>query len=99
MIDIIAIRQFLAEIVFHYETSAPTVSRWADDLYIRLGEDVSGVRVSEIVTAQKLTIDGQWALPTYAANMIYHAMDALGQDTTGHAGFEGEERRNDHDTG
>ena len=86
-IDIIAIRQFLAEVVMHYEHSAPTVSRWADDLYIRLGEDVSGVRVSEIVTAGKLTINEQWALPNWAANIIYKQMDALGQDTTGHAGF------------
>jgi hypothetical protein len=87
LIDIVAIRQFLYEVVIHYQGSAPTVATWADDLYIRLGENPGAVPITEILTAQRLTIDGQWALPTYAANIVFKQMDALGQDTTGHFGF------------
>ena len=87
MIDIKVIRKFLETVVFQYEKSASTVSGWADDLYIRLGEDTSSVRVNELITAQSLLQEGQWENPNYAANRIYHLMDSLGQDTTGHLGF------------
>lgn len=87
MLDIEEIRLFLVSVEAHYEKSAPTVSRWADDLYIRLGDDLSSVRVIELLHAQALYQDEEWQHPNYAANRIYKLMHELGQDTTGHAGF------------
>jgi hypothetical protein len=87
LLDIAAIRAFLAQVVTQYEQTAPTVSRWADELYIRLGEDLSCVRVVELVTAAALFEEGQWEHPNFAASRIYHLMESLGQDVTGHAGF------------
>lgn len=86
-IDIVAIRLFLVEVVQHYEDSAPTVARWADDLYIRLGDNPGAVLLAELLTAQQLKEEEQWALSNYAANIVYKQMYALGQDTTGHFGF------------
>ena len=87
LMDIKAIRKYLSHIVVQYEITAPTVSRWADDLYIRLNEDLYNVRVIEIVQAQLLLEEGAWEHPNFAANKIYKLMHELGQDTTGHAGY------------
>ena len=87
MINLKALRDFLARVVMQYEKSAPTVSRWADDLYIRVGEDIRSIQLVELLQAQALLENGQWEQPNYAANRIYKLMDSLGQDVTGHAGF------------
>lgn len=87
LIDVKAIQQFLAEVVRHYETSAPTVSRWADDLYIRLNEDIYSVTFGEVLRAQTLRENGIWEHPNFAANRVFHLMTVLKQDTTGYAGF------------
>jgi len=87
MIDIDALLTFLARVVAQYEQSAPTVSKWADDLYMRLSDDMYSVRLIEVVTAQRLLEDDQWEHPNYAANRLYHLMEEVGQITTGHAGY------------
>lgn len=85
--DFKAATKFVSEVVHHYEKSAPTVSAWADDLYIRLNENTASVTLNELLQCQALLEEGGWMQPNYAANKIYHLMDRLGQDTTGHAGF------------
>jgi len=87
MIDLEAIQAFLARVVAHYEKTAPTVSRWADDLYTRLNEDSYSVRLVEVMQAQALLEEGRWERADFAANRVYKLMNALGQDTTGHAGY------------
>ncbi len=87
MIDIEAIQAFLTRVVAHYEKTAPTVSRWADDLYTRLNEDSYSVSLVEVMRAQALLEGDVWEHPHYAANRIYKLMTTLGQDTTGHIGY------------
>ena len=87
LIDFNAIRSFLVLVVCQYEKSAPTVSAWADDLYIRLGENIKEIRVIELIQAQSLLEGDTWEHPHYAANKVYKLMNELGQDTTGHLGY------------
>ena len=87
MIDLEAIQAFLARVVGYYEKAAPTVSAFADDLYTRLSDDPYSVRLVEVMQAQMLLEGDVWEYPHYAANRIYKLMTALGQDTTGHAGY------------
>ena len=87
MIDLEAIQAFLVHVVAHYEKTAPTVSRWADDLYTRLSDDPYSVRLVEVMQAQALLESDVWEHPNLAANRVYKLMTALGQDTTGHAGY------------
>ena len=89
MIDFDAIQAGLEKIVSGFEKSAPTVSDWANDLYIRVSEDFDSIRLVEIRAAEMIV--KEWGFyqgsPSLAANMIYKLMHRLGQDTTGHAGF------------
>lgn len=77
----------LTEIANHYEHSAPTVTTWANDLYIRLGESLDKVTVLEIMAVDQFRESDQWEPSSFAANRVYKLMNRLGQDTTGHAGF------------
>ncbi len=86
-IDIKSSHKFLEVVVRQYEKSAPTVSRWADDLYIRLHDDIRHVLLIELITAQSLLEENTWVHPHLAANRIYKLMEEPGQDTTGHAGY------------
>ena len=45
------------------------------------------VRMIEFEAALSLFEEGKWELPGFAANQIFHLMNELKQDTTGHAGF------------
>ncbi len=87
LIDLDAISQHLTAVVMQYELSAPTVSQWADTLYMTMQEDVGKVTLREVLTASALLEEGKWEHPNMAASRIYHLMESLGQDTTGHAGF------------
>jgi len=82
-----ALRSHLEVAVEHYERSAPVVSRWADDLYIRLDENGDSIIMSEIAFAYRLHEDEGWMDANYAANQLYHLLHRLGRDTTGLAGF------------
>ncbi len=76
--------------VNHYEKTAPTVSRWADDLYQRIRDEPDHVRVGEVMMLEELwgnEGEPQWMHPNTAANRVYKLMSRLGQDTTGHAGY------------
>lgn len=86
--DFHAALQLLEEAVTHYERSAPTVSRWADRLFVALaGEPWEDVTLEEIRVLQQLTENGQWMPPHVAANTIYKLKARLGQDVTGEAGY------------
>ncbi len=87
MIDLEAIQAFLVRVVEHYEKMAPTVSRWADSLYIRLSDDIYSVWLVELLQAQALLENDHCEHPNLAANCVYKLMTALGQDTRGHAGY------------
>ena len=87
MIDLEAIQAFLARVVAHYEKTAPTVSAYADDLYTRLRDDLYSVKLIEVMRVQALLESDVWEHPNLAANRVYKLMSALGQDTTGHAGY------------
>lgn len=89
MLDFDAIRDALSRVVEHYEKTAPVVSGWADDVYIRLNGQADKVVVSELMFAQRLIgQDGEdWMRSDYAANQLYHLLHRLGRDTTGMAGF------------
>ena len=63
-----------------FEKSAPTVSELADKLYQAKDKNIT---LAEIHLLSKISE----MQPNYAANALYHLMEDLGQDTTGHAGF------------
>ena len=85
MLDFGQIKKGLERVVADFEKTAPTVSRWADDLYVRVNERPGDVRLNELVLASILAT-GEIG-PNLAANYVYKLMHRLGQDTTGHAGF------------
>ncbi len=87
LLDLQPIFARLTEACDHYQTSAPTVCEWANDLYIRIGEQPERVTLRELLFVERLVEDECWMQPNYAANALYHVQCALGQDVTGHAGF------------
>lgn len=89
MFDYDAIRDGLSRIVDHYEKTAPVVSEWADDLYVRFNGKADKVVFSELMFAKDLiSREGEeWMHPNYAANRLLHLLHRLGRDTTGMAGF------------
>lgn len=79
---------FFLEGVKHFEKSAPTVSAYLDDLYVRLKDDPSKVCLREVLRVQQLQDDaGSWMNPHVAANHVYKLQCLLGQKVVGHAGF------------
>lgn len=87
LIDLDLINQHLTSVVRQYKTSAPTVSQWANHLYMTLQEDTGKVTVRELLAAGALREEGQWEQPNMAANRIYKLQEGMGQDTTGQASF------------
>lgn len=81
--DLNDLPRLLTEAVAHYEKTAPTVSEWADGLFMRLNGNADNVRLSEVMAVGFLAQDG-WLPPALAANRVYKLMHRLGQDTTGH---------------
>jgi len=77
----------LTGIAEHYGKSAPTVTSWAEDLYLRIKKDTTKVVLAELLFLNRFVEEGIWWHPNDAANQVYHLMHRLGQDTTGHAGF------------
>ncbi len=87
LIDLDAISKHLSMVATHYERTAPTVSHWADTLFMTMQEDVGNVTLREIITASALLEEGQWEQPSFAANRIYKLMENMHKDATGYAGF------------
>lgn len=89
MFDFDAIREALGRVVDHYEKTAPVVSEWADDVYMRLNGQADKVIFSELMLVKTMigTEEEGWMHPNYAANRLYHLLHRLGRDTTGMAGF------------
>ena len=77
----------LTETVTHYATLAPTVSRWADSLYVRIAGGPGDVTLDEVYTLQRLRDDAGWLPGNLAANTVYKLKARLGQDVTGEAGY------------
>ena len=79
-LDVERIRVYLEEVVSHYTKTAPTVSTWADDLYMRLAESPERVTVKELIMVGRLYDDDGWQLANYAANTAYKcaAVDKTG---------------------
>lgn len=78
-----AMDAFILAVYEQYQTSAPTVAAWADNLSGRIAETPEQVSLYELRQFSFLYSDGQWQHPNYAANRAYKALDAVGQDTTG----------------
>lgn len=86
-LDLDALDQYLTAVVEHYERNAPRVSRWANELYVRVNEAPERVTLAELRGALALCEAGVWEHPNYAQNRIYKMLDRLGQDTTGWLDF------------
>ena len=84
-----AIGKRLTAVCDQYEKTAPTVHAWADDLYVRMTEDVYSVSVAEINLLDWLydVQTGVWMQANYAANGLYKLLHRMGRDTTGMAGY------------
>ncbi len=87
LIDLDAISKHLSMVATHYERTAPTVSHWADILFMTMQEDLGNVTLREIITASALLEEGQWEQPNFAANRIDKLMESMHKDTTRYAGF------------
>lgn len=81
-------KKFLEEAVKHYAQSAPRLSTWLDEMYIRLGEeDWKTITLVEIQQIQYLHVDDCWLAAEWAQNNIYRMLNRQGKDTTKIAGF------------
>ena len=79
---------FLTAVSLHYDTSAPTVTRWAEDAYARLQQTPERLSVWEVRRLMALwTDDNSWMQPNHAANHAYKTLAELGMDTTGMLDF------------
>jgi hypothetical protein len=90
IIDFDNLQSTLEKIVHYYDrvSPAPTVSNWANDLYIRVSEDIDSIRMVEIMMADRLYSERDGMMnPSEAANQVFKLMNRLGQDTTGHCGY------------
>jgi hypothetical protein len=87
-LDTEGFRQFLQSAVLHYEQSAPRLSAWLDEMYIRMGEeDWKTITLEEIQQIQYLYADDCWLNPANAQNNIYRMLNRQGKDTEAIAGF------------
>ncbi len=82
------LRKYLEDVVMHYEAIAPTVSQYADAVYVRLG-DGAEISLWEVTGLMRLydVDNNRFITPSYAANTIFKLMAQHGKDTTGHLGF------------
>lgn len=90
MIDFDKLQLTLEKIVEHYSRHcpAPTVANWANDLYIRVSEDIDSIRMVEIMLAGRLWNEKEgFTQANEAANQVFKLKHRLGQDTTGDFGF------------
>jgi hypothetical protein len=72
----------IQDVATKYERSAPTICDWCDFLAAAKDDQVT---LADLHLLQRLATEDTQA--NYAANLVYHRMDAAGQLTTGHAGF------------
>lgn len=82
-----AMDAFMLAVIEQFQTSAPTVATWAENLSIRIATTPEQVSLFELRQFSFLYSDGQWQQPNYAANRAYKVLDATGQDTTGMLDF------------
>ena len=79
MIDYELINDNLTKVCIHYEKSSPVVSRWADDLYMRINDNPREVKLGEIIILNQLFGDGGLIPANYAQNIIYKHLETLGK--------------------
>ena len=83
-IDIDNIRNELSKICVCYEKSAPAVSQWADDLYMRLQDNPRDILLGELLIINHLHNNNEGFIhPNFAQNTVYHLLNNLRLDTTG----------------
>ena len=87
ILDYDALCAFVAEVVVHYQKIAPTVTTYADWLYVALEEERAKVTLLELLWVMRLREDGIWLDANSAANLIFKLLDRLGRDTSGQLGF------------
>lgn len=73
-----ALDAFIVLAVAQYETSAPTVTKYLNDLYGRLVTDLSQVNLFEVFQVLALLENSIWEDPLHAANRIFRLKDRLG---------------------
>jgi hypothetical protein len=78
MIDFEQINEKLTQACIYYEKTAPVVSRWADDLYMRINDNPREVKLGEIIILNQLFGDGGLIPPNYAQNIIYKHLESIG---------------------
>ncbi len=83
MINLDTIQSELSKICAYYEKSAPAVSQWADDLYMRLSDNPHIVLLGEIMIINHLYSDNGFVHPSFAQNTVYHLLDRLQLNTFG----------------
>ena len=82
------VKELLTACCIHFEKTAPIVSQWADDLYIRIQENTSLVTLKELITINLLSDDfNNWINANYATNIVYKCVESLKQDCTGMLSF------------
>ena len=88
MINFDRLNQTITNCCNHYEKSAPIVSRWLDQLYVRIDETPENVVLTELMFVVRLeNSEGIRLDPNSATNQLYHLQDRLSQDTTGNIGY------------
>ena len=71
MIDYDLIDKNIILVCTAFERTAPVVSRWADDLYMRIHDNPREALLGEIITIQALIADGSLLQANYAQNVVY----------------------------
>jgi len=86
MIDFQAISDCIVKHCELYEKTAPIVSRWLDELFIRLEDSNVSIKLVEIQFLMKLEEDGISLDGQQATNRLYHLQERLGENVDGQIG-------------
>lgn len=78
---------FLTRAVAFYQDSAPVVSDYLNDLYVRLQDDFESISLLEVRTLEMLNDADELANPHYATNLVYKMLQRLNRDVVGVSDF------------
>ena len=74
-----AARTAAEAVCIQYTESSPVTSRWADNLFVRLDEDMESVTMMDLQVLGRFLENGIWADAHLAQNMVYKLMKERGQ--------------------
>ena len=80
MFDIRLVENMIEDACAHYAESAPLLSEYLDELYMRVMDKPESVSLFEIMTVSSLSADGSYKNANYAQNTYYKMLDILGRD-------------------